>query len=130
MRARARAPPAEVAAVPEPHRVFVEVLWAAGRGGGSQLPAGRPAAPPSAVLCLDATRATFGSMLDAAAKRLGVANPNATTADPAKRLHLLEDGGNGGPLAPGERLSALIARGALASGGRLLLVLGSPPAAG
>ena len=72
MRVKSRA--AVVPSIPAPFRIFFEISW-------SEI-----AAP---VFCICASRQwTVGFLLDAACKAQGVRNPNATSSDDARRLHI------------------------------------------
>jgi hypothetical protein len=90
MRLKARVPPEEVRRVPESGRLFLEaraVVVGGGRAVGGEDPPAAPSAPVS--VCVDALGgSTVGSLLDALARRLGVANANDRTPDDAARLHL------------------------------------------
>jgi hypothetical protein len=130
MRLKSRVPPDEVRRVPEPGRLFLEA-----RSGRA------PAA--SVSVCVDASGgSTVGSLLDALARRLGVANANDRTSDDAARLHMYAAPPLWAPpeapepltspplalLAPySTPLGALVRDGALCSGSTVLLVAGLLP---
>jgi AN1-type zinc finger protein 1 len=97
--------------IPELHRLFIEV------GGPAVCPP-----PAAAPLCLCVSRQwTVGTLLDVVCKARGVANPNATTADDERRLHVVYDSGAATIVLPfGSTLDALD----VLDGARIDVVLG------
>jgi hypothetical protein len=106
-------------AIPEAHRFFLEVT--------------SPSSPSSSspiYVCADG-REPLGRVLDLAAKQMKLPNPNSSTSDPERRLHLfvVVDGGDGqggrsAPLALDATPGELERGGILQNGGALLLRLG------
>jgi hypothetical protein len=80
--------------IPESHRLFVEVCGVA-------------VCPPTSVapLCICVSRHwTVGILLDAICKARGISNPNASTADEDRRLHVFVIDINGSTPQPPTRL--------------------------